>query len=781
MISWVKRKWKLLTTAVVVLIAYAFCLPDTLFHDPYSTVLESRDGRLLSASIAADGQWRFPQQDSIPERYVEALLAFEDKRFYYHPGVDPIAMGRAFLSNLREGGIVSGGSTITMQVIRLSRKEKKRSYFEKLIEMVLATRLELRHSKSEILNLYAAHAPFGGNVVGIQAACWRYFGRSEKELSWAEAALLAVLPNSPALIHPGRNRESLRTKRNLLLDKLLSKGTIDSLTCELAKGESVPDTPLPVPQYARHLLLDLSKQGVQKKITSTINYEQQLRVEEIVEVHHRRLTGNQIHNAAVLVAEVNTGNVVAYVGNVARGGEGSDVDVIRAPRSTGSILKPFLYAALLDEGKILPGTLLPDVPMFINGYTPKNFSNDYDGAVPADKALVRSLNIPAVHMLREFRYERFHAMLKHMGMTTLHRPPDHYGLSLILGGAEGTLWDITGMYASLARTLNRVPWRDVSNDSLLSDYRALRYTNKPETAYRRSGTAISPASAYLAFDALKELHRPGEETGWRYFESARKIAWKTGTSFGFRDGWAIGVTPDYVVGVWVGNADGEGRPGLTGVDAAAPLMFEVFAGLDGNAWFTAPRAQLARVSVCRKSGHRSSERCTDTEQRWVPHIGLETLPCPYHQRIFLSVDGNYQVNSACAAPREMKSEDWFILPPVQEYYYKRKNLSYRTAPSFRPGCPISVNLARMELIYPKPDARVFIPRDMSGRPGNVIFQLAHQNNDVTVFWHIDGEWVGNTRKSHVLAVNPPSGKHRLMLIDEHGAVLEQDFEVLPNL
>ncbi len=778
--SWVKRKWKFLAAGLVVVIAYAFCLPDNLFEEPYSRVLESGDGRLLSASIAADGQWRFPQQDSIPQRYAEALLAFEDKRFYYHPGFDPVAMCRAVVSNLQEGGVVSGGSTITMQVIRLSRKEKKRSYFEKLIEMVLATRLELRHSKEEVLSLYAAHAPFGGNVVGIQAACWRYFGRSEKELSWAEAALLAVLPNSPALIHPGRNRDALRTKRNLLLEKLLSNGTIDSLTCELAKTEPVPETPLPIPQYARHLLLDLSKNGVQERVTSTIDYEQQLRVEEVVEAYHRRLAGNQIHNAAVLVADVNTGNVVAYVGNVARGGEGAEVDVIRAPRSTGSILKPFLYAALLDEGEILPGTLLPDVPMFINGYTPKNFSNEYDGAVPADKALVRSLNIPAVHMLREFRYERFHAMLRRMGMTTLDRPPDHYGLSLILGGAEGTLWDITGMYASLARSLNHAPWSSVQSDSLLAHFHSLRY-KKINDQSKRNGSAISAASAYLTFDALKELHRPGEESGWRYFESARRIAWKTGTSFGFRDGWAIGVTPDYIVGVWVGNADGEGRPGLTGIDAAAPLMFEVFAGLEGHAWFIAPRGQLTQVAVCRKSGHRSSERCPDTEMRWVTRSGLETLPCPYHQRIYVSKDGNYQVNSVCASPGDMEPEEWFILPPVQEYYYKRKNLSYKTAPSFKLGCPAGLNVAQMELIYPKPDARVFIPRDMSGRPGNVIFQLAHQSNDVTVFWHIDGEWVGNTRKSHVLAVNPPSGKHKLMLIDEHGLVLEQDFEVLPNL
>ena len=451
----VSYRWHIAGVAILLLLYYLM-LPKELFHDPYSTVLTDSGGELLSASIAADGQWRFPETENVPDNFSAALMAYEDKRFLRHPGVDPFALARAVEKNIASGGIVSGGSTITMQVARLSRRGKPRTVIQKLVEVVLATRLELRFTKSEILALYASHAPFGGNVVGLEAACWRYFGRASRELSWAEAALLAVLPNSPSLLHPGKNRSLLKAKRDRLLERLRDAGRIDAFTCSLSKSEPLPEKPQALPRSATHLLTRASNEGFAGKIiSSTIRSATQTTVAQIVDDHHQRLKGNQIHNIAAVVVEVSTGNVIAYVGNTEAtesGNHGQSVDVVTARRSTGSILKPFLYAAMLDEGKILPRTLLPDIPTFINGFAPKNFSKDYDGVVPADRALIRSLNVPAVFLLREYRYEKFHSLLRNIGMTTLSFPPDHYGLSLILGGAEGTLWDITGMYASMAES-----------------------------------------------------------------------------------------------------------------------------------------------------------------------------------------------------------------------------------------------------------------------------------------------------------------------------------------
>lgn len=784
--------------ALALLIGYFLCLPSSLFRDPYSTVLEDSQGELLSAAIASDGQWRFPEMDSIPKKFSEALVAYEDKRFWNHPGIDLLSLGRAIKQNFEAGKIISGGSTINMQVIRLSRNGKSRTIFEKLIESILATRLELRYTKSEVLNLYAAHAPFGGNVVGLEAACWRYFGRDSKELSWAEAAMLAVLPNSPSLIHPGKNRVKLYKKRNRLLEKLKNKNVMDQFTYELAVSESIPDKPHPLPRYARHLLTHAVRDGnAEKKVKTTVKLHLQQRVEQILDDHHQRLKGNQIFNACAIVLDVETGNVLAYVGNVNTDIEhGRDVDVITAARSTGSIVKPFLYAALLDDGKILPKTLLPDIPTVIDGFAPKNFAKGYDGAVAADMALIRSLNVPAVYMLRDYRYERFHALLKNIGMKSLTKPADHYGLSLILGGAEGTLWDITGMYASMARTLNHYSgYAAWTNRYDRKDFHKPKYVTSISSKHlpsllgagstdevRLEATSLlSAASIYQTFDALKEVYRPGEETGWRYFSSSKKIAWKTGTSFGFRDGWAVGVTPRYAVGVWVGNADGEGRPGLTGTETAAPVMFDIFSKLSGSDWFQQPIQEMQKIEVCVKSGQRVSQSCDITEMAWAGNRGLESSPCTYHKKIHLTTDQKFRVHSECEPVSQMVHTSWFVLPPVQEYYFKPKNISYKVLPPFRGDCQTGSTISAMDLIYPKSNTRIFIPRNLDGTPGSSVFELAHRNSDIKVYWHLDGQFIGQTQKTHQMALNPINGKHVLTIVDESGEALERQFEVISKL
>ena len=768
--------------AIILLIGYYFCLPDTLFNDPYSTVLEDYRGELLSASIASDGQWRFPEMDTVPEKFAKAVVAYEDKRFWNHPGIDVLSFGRAIKQNLIERRVVSGASTIDMQIIRLSRKGNARTIFEKLIESVLATRLELNYSKEEVLALYASHAPFGGNVVGLEAACWRYFGRDPKELSWAEAAMLAVLPNSPSLIHPGKNREKLLAKRNRLLEKLKEESIIDQFTYELALHEPIPEKPHPLPRYAKHLLTRVVQDGkAEKKLSTTVQLPLQQRVEQILDDHYQRLSGNQIFNACALVLDVETGNVLAYVGNVNTDAEhGRDVDLIVSQRSTGSILKPFLYAAMLDDGRMLPKTLWPDIPTMINGFAPQNFSREYDGAVPADKALIRSLNVPAVHMLREYRYERIHELLKNMGMSSLNKPPDHYGLSLILGGSEGTLWDITGMYASMARTLNHygqyVSWKSKYDREDFHDPTYL--VDQPHAKNMEATSWLSAASIYQTFDALKEVYRPGEETGWRYFSSSKKIAWKTGTSFGYRDGWAIGVTPQYAVGVWVGNADGEGRPGLTGTESAAPIMFDIFSQLSGTGWFQQPSTEMQKIKVCSKSGLRVSEFCEQGIDTWISKVGLGSLPCSFHKMIHLTQDRKFRVHSDCEPVNDINHTSWFVLPPVQEYYFKPKNLSYKPLPPFRKDCQSSTTMVAMDLIYPKPNAKIYIPRDLDGTPGRSVFELAHRSPTMKVYWHLDGEFVGETQKNHQMALNPEEGKHVLTLVDEAGEALEGRFEII---
>jgi penicillin-binding protein 1C len=653
----------------------------------------------------------------------------------------------------------------------------------------MATRLELRYTKDEILALYASHAPFGGNVVGIEAACWRYFGRNPNEISWGEASMLAVLPNAPSLIHPGKNRGRLRAKRDLLLEKLALNGLIDSLTCSLAKDEPLPEEPLPLPRYARLLLTRAQNEGYnQKKIRSTVQASLQIRLEQIVNDHHVRLKGNRIFNASALVADVRTGEVLSYVGNTDWDNEGShskDVDIITSPRSTGSILKPFLYAAMLDEGKILPATLVPDIPTIINDFSPKNFSRQYDGAVGANDALVRSLNVPAVHMLRAYRYEKFHSLLKGIGMTTLRFPPDHYGLSLILGGAEGTLWDIAGIYASMGRTNLNYFERPGKNRYNRGDFHPLKYvmdeTRTDATPELESTSWLSASAIYQTLNVLTELYRPGEESGWRHFDSSKKIAWKTGTSFGFRDGWAVGITPRYVVAVWVGNASGEGRPGLTGTDAAAPLMFDIFSQLDSGPWFAMPKMEMEKVTICALSGQRNSNLCTQLDTVWINKRGMESLPCSYHKIIHTTLDHKFRVHGGCEPLDKLVAASWFILPPTQEHYFRTKNQTYRPVPPYREDCDMNSTLVAMDLVYPKPDSRIFIPRGLDGKSGRAVCELVHRNPNTTVHWHLDGNYLGSTKKNHHFAINPKEGRHILVIVDEDGNSIEERFEVLSRL
>jgi len=782
------EKWKInivLTSAIVaVLLLLWFSIPSKLFSDPASTVIEDKNGILLGAKIASDGQWRFPYNEKVPGKFKTAIIEFEDNHFYQHPGVNPFSLLRATYQNIRSGTVVSGGSTLTMQVIRLMRRGKPRTIKEKIIEMILAVRLEMTHSKDEILALYASNAPFGGNVVGLDAASWRYFGQNPGNLSWSEAAALAVLPNSPSLIYPGKNHYLLKEKRDRLLRTLLLNGNIDSTEYRLALAEPLPGKPLPLEQPAPHLLIRAFKEHNGERVRTTVDHSLQVAVASVVESHHNQLKYNEIHNMAAIVLDVETGNVLAYVGNTKNAGHpefGSDVDIIQSPRSTGSILKPILYASMLDAGEILPNTLIPDVPTMISGFSPKNFNRKYTGAVPASKALYRSLNVPAVRMLRQYGVPRFYDKLKSAGVTTLNNPPAHYGLSLILGGSEATLWDLAGVYAGMSRVLNH--FYQFNGKYFRGDWHQPVYVfdsvsvEKPTTKELTGQALLSSSAVYLTYEALLQVNRPDEFSGWKSFSSTGKIAWKTGTSFGFRDAWAIGSSPRYVVAVWVGNADGEGRSGLTGVSAAAPVMFDIFNLLPESGWFDMPYDEMEQIPVCRESGYRASSVCENIDTVWVQKSGLNTGACPFCKIVHLDPAGRYRVTSECENPADMIHKPWFVLPPVMEWYYRQVNPLYRPLPPFMPGCRQS-NTNPMELIYPQKNAKIYLPVEMDGSGGKIVLQAAHHNPDAIIYWHIDDKYIGMTNGIHEMAIDPGAGNHTITLVDDKGNSLKRRVEVL---
>ena len=742
---------------------YIFCLPRHLFHVPYSTVVTDRNEELLGARIASDGQWRFPPRNTTPEKIKECLITFEDKHFYHHWGVNPFAIGRAFYQNVKNKRIVSGGSTLTMQTIRLARNES-RTFREKLIEMIWATRLEFRASKEEILSMYISHAPFGGNVVGLDAAAWRYFGHSADDLSWAESAMLAVLPNAPAMIHLSKGRKTLLDKRNRLLKQLLEKKTIDSSTYELAISEPLPDEPHALPHIAPYLVSRFYQERNGEYSRSTINKGIQTQVEDLAERWSNEFGRSDIRNLAILVIDIPSNQVVAYCGNVHfdRKQGGNQVDVIQAPRSTGSILKPFLYYAMLQEGSLLPDMLLPDVPVNINGFTPQNFSMQFEGAVPASEALARSLNIPAVTMLQRYGVPKFHSFLQQIGLKTINRSSSHYGLSLILGGAEATLWDVTNAYAMMGRSLLQLPQRSCS---LLL----------PTSRITESTDPFQPGAVWQTFDALKEVNRP-EEIDWKSIPSMQTIAWKTGTSYGFRDAWAVGVTPRYAVGVWVGNATGEGKPGLVGAQTAGPVLFDIFNLLPASSWFTRPTGIFVEAEVCRKSGHLKGRFCDETDTLLVLPAGLRTEACPYHHLVTLSADESQRIYENCANTEPTLQKSWFTLPPVWEWYYKQHHPEYKPLPPFKAGCGEDT-FQPMQFIYPPMNARIKLPKQLDGSKGFLTVELAHSNPNATIFWHLDETYQAQTQDFHKISLQPAASKHSLTAVDGEGNTISTTFFV----
>lgn len=774
---------RITTTVFVVMIlcVLSMPLPDPLFNSPRSTTLRARSGDLLSAAIADDGQWRFPASDSLPSKFTTALRLFEDEYFYWHPGINPAALIRATYSNIRAGHIVSGGSTISMQTIRLAFGNPPRTYLQKIVEMIATLKLELFYSKESILKLYADHCPFGGNIVGINAASWRYFGRSPEKLSWAESAALAILPNNPGEIFPGKNQEQFLMKRNKLLDKLCAKGYLDGDQLLLSKDEPLPAEVRPLPNLAYHLLHRSMEEGhAQQNVITTLDAGLQKEVSQRVNDYSARMDGNQIHNAAALIIDIASGNTLAYVGNTANPGDhGQHVDIITALRSPGSLLKPILYAAALDDGIILPGQLLPDIPLFYKGFSPKNFDKSYRGAVPADEALAGSLNVPFVHLLIDYGYERFHQKLRTMGMRSLTQPAGHYGLSIILGGAETSLWELSAIYAGMARAYANFPDRPYRQGYSKSDYHPNNYGNKNEhedtPVLENDGYLRAPSIGY-ALRAMQEVRRPTQETGWQMFGSARPIAWKTGTSFGYRDGWAIGMNSKYLVGVWLGNADGEGRPGLTGVQAAAPLMFNLFNLLEGDATFDETFGTA--YWLCAESGMIATDLCPDKVRLNLPAYMSDGRSCTYHQLVHLDKEGKFQVNSSCYELAKMKTVTGFVLPPVQAWYYSKRHPSYRSLPPFRDRCTSSDQHRLLALIYPTQYAKVHIPVEQDGVQGSAVFEATHENGDAKVYWHLDEEYLGVTEHRHQMAIHAGPGKHVITLVDDSGNELTQAFEVV---
>lgn len=778
-----KYKTRFILLAIAALAALFLLLhlsiPRPLFNDPYSFVLLDRDGHLMGARIADDGQWRFPESDGLPEKYITAVLSFEDNRFYYHPGIDPLALGRAAIQNIKAGRVVSGGSTLNMQLARMSRKNPPRTISNKLLEMWMALAIELHYSKRQIIAKYAAHAPFGGNVVGLEMAAYRYFGKPPSLLSWAEAATLAVLPNSPSLIHPGRNQDQLRAKRNALLDRMYASGSIDSLDWVFSKLEPLPEKPNSLPDLAPHFLEYARAKNNNDRFHSTIDPTLQSFCNQLTNRHQQFLSENAIHNLSILILDTESGKVRAYIGN----GNGpnvpqKDVDMIQAERSSGSILKPFLYGAAWDRGLLLPRSLIEDMPVSYNGYKPENFHRQYDGMVPVNEALIRSLNVPAVGLLKDFGIESFRSVLHKAGLSTIRYDAGHYGLTLVLGGAEVTLWELTAAYAGLGKTL--IHWEEHPHTYLRDGFATPVYKQESNAPgiLQIYPVMLSAGATWLMLNTLQAVDRPNEHGTWEQFSSNRRIAWKTGTSYGFRDAWAVGVNPEVTIGVWAGNADGEGRPGIIGSKAAAPILFELLSFFERSGDFPIPYDDLDYGIVCTTSGQFASSACPSKDTIFIPISGNLTDPCPYHREIFVDRETGLRADRSCASTGALEKKSWFVLPPGPAWYYAKTHPGYLSLPQWKEDCRGNIEDKPLTIVYPGAYARIELPVELNGQTEPAVMQAAHRNPSETIHWHLDGRYLTSTQHFHTVALNTSPGQHQLVIVDGKGNRDARVFEVM---
>jgi penicillin-binding protein 1C len=743
-------------------------LPNPLFNQNYSTLILDQNGEILSGKTSKDGMWRFPANESHPHKLEACILAYEDQRFYLHPGIDPLAILRAIKLNFSQRKKVSGGSTITMQLARLIYKDNPRTFFYKAKEILLALRLELSFSKKEILNMYLSNAPFGGNVVGYEAASLRYFGHSASELSWGEAAALAVLPNQPAMIFPGKNENRFKEKRNFLLQKIWGNNYISDIDYQLALQEDLPQKAQNFSSLSPHLLSYAIENNPHSAIIyTTLNKRLQSQILSLLESDRKILEANKIDNACVLVLDNQKSEVLSYIGNLPNAHQSADVDIIHSIRSYGSLLKPFIYYLAISEGLILPHSLLPDYPVSFGNFVPKNFNQKYMGALPASEALYRSLNIPFVHLLKDFGIERFLFLMKKIGAKSLNKSAEHYGLSLILGGGELTPWELMKMYSYFPKTMLSFQ----NPDSLYFDdiYWHKKEKKQPLETWDR-------AAVWYTLDALKNVVRPDEEQANEYYYGKQGISWKTGTSFGNRDAWSIGFNKAFTVLIWCGNADGTGRSGHTGVKAAAPIMFHIFDILQGTTEFVKPYDNMIEIETCKLSGMKAGKYCIENiEKLWLPMASAKAQICKYHQSYVVSSDWNFRYNETCEGESTMTA-NFFVMPPKMEYYYQKHKPSHQSLPPLHPECRLT-DFNEIDILYPRENTYIIVPVLLDGSKGSVIFEAVHKRKGAELFWFIDQKFIQKTKSEHSINISPEIGEHILYISDENGNSVQRKFVV----
>lgn len=736
------------------LIMFVIPLPEQRLFRPTSTLVFDRKARLLRAFTSRDDMWRVRTAlDQISPVLQKFQIAYEDRWFYWHPGINPFAMVRALRQNLTRKRIVSGGSTLTMQIARMM-EPKSRNWWNKLIEILRAIQLEQRFGKRKLLEIYYNIAPYGGNIEGVAAAAWLYFGKEPSQLSYGEAALLTALPNSPTAYRPDLYPERARRARDKVLRIVYQRGLITKAEYKEALLEAIPERRQELPMIAPHFCEEIERSHPDdSRVYSTLNLKLQVMVENLLKSHIRKLRNEEITNGAVVVIDNRTNELLAAAGSAdfhdqAASGQ---VNGYRAPRSPGSALKPFIYAMGLDQSLISTQHYLEDVPIdFRGGYSPENYDRQFNGTVSAREALERSLNVPAINLLRMLGDNGLYRLLRKAKFSTV-ASEDHYGLTIALGGCEVTLLEITALYSSLANQgLYRLP-------------KMYREQVTPEPV-----RLFSPGAAYLITDILTGVTRPDLPTCWE-FTSLPRIAWKTGTSYGHRDAWSIGYNPRYTVGVWVGNFSGEGKPGIIGTEAAAPLLFDIFNKIGGNTrgWFKRPDSVGTR-QVCAVSGQVPGRHCRTrvTELCLVDHAPQQE--CTFHQSFLIDAQTGYRLPPHYVTARQTVEKVYIKWPPRVAAWMEGNGTPPEAIPELLPEWQQVLPGQAPVIRSPAANFQYQLREGIASEYQKICLEAAAPNDVHKLYWFVDGKLVGTVRPGEKLFYPPEVGEHWVVCQDDQG-------------
>lgn len=703
----------------------------------YSQVVLDRRGVILSVFLNDKEEFHLKYDGEIPETLKTAVINYEDKKFYSHLGVDYPRIVKSFFNNLF-GGKKMGASTISMQVVK-ALEPAKRTYFNKLIEIVKAYKLENEFSKEEIFKIYLNNAPYGSNIIGYSTAIKMYFNKNVNDLSYAEASLLAVLPNSPGILNLKKNNDKLEAKRNRLLKTLLDRNLIDERQYKFSLLEKFPTKIYYYDKKAPQFSIFLKNKYKDKIIKSTLDYKLQKKMEQIVFEYSSSMKNIGINNAAVLVLNNKTKEVLAYVASQDFNDKknNGEIDGLQAKRAPASLLKPFLFALSIDEGLIVPDSIYPDVPIYFGNFYPKNSNNKFTGMVRIEEALTKSLNIPFVKLLSDYGVDKFYYFLEDNDKYP-ESSFDKFGLSLILGTREMRAVDIAKLYMGLA------------NYGEISDLKYVLDEDQPKTH-----KGFSKGASYITLDTLTRVVRPGNEN---LYTRERPISWKTGTSYGMKDAWSVGVSPNYTVLVWLGNFNQKPIFSLSGVETAGNLLFRIFNVVDLHSkTFEKPVNDLKEIEIDEKTGYRKFYEVESKKVLYPKDAKLLRIS-PYYKKIFVD-ENNIEIDSR-NSNFDKRIEKIVIEYPIEvaNYYFLngvKENKSVKIA-------------------YPSQDLKIFVPRDFDGYK-KISVKLYNPNNEF-VYWYIDESYIGFSNESEKF-LELDAGEHKLIIVTENGKTDEVKFKI----